>query len=83
MRQQVIDGDFVPCRRRIGHVFLYGVVRLQLAALFQQKDAGRSELLRDRSEAELGFRRVRYLPFQVGVAIAFIQNDLPILRYKH
>src|SRR3984957_14988632 len=56
MCQQVVDGDFVPGRRRVGHVLLYRIVCLEFATLFKQQNAGGRELFRNRSEAELCFR---------------------------
>ena len=49
VRQQIIDGHFVPGGRRVGHVLLHRVVDVQLSALFEQQDGSGGELFGDRA----------------------------------
>src|SRR4029077_1546171 len=51
--QQVEDGNLVPRGGRIRHELLHYVVSLQLAAILQQQDRGRCELLGDGPQPEL------------------------------
>jgi hypothetical protein len=65
-----------------GYVLFHEVAGAELAALLKQKDGGGGELLGDGAETELCFGRVGYLPFEIGVAVAFVEQDLVALSDK-
>src|SRR5207302_5547088 len=54
--QQMVDRDLVPRGGCVRHAFLYRIVDLQFAALLEQKDARRRELLGNRAQSKLGRR---------------------------
>jgi len=83
MRQHVVDRDLVPGWRGVRHVLPQRIFDLELAAFLKQENASRSELLRDRTEPELGRRCVRNIPFQICRAVALAENDLVALGHQH
>ena len=59
------------------------IVRLELAALLQQQDGGCGELLGDRAQAELSGGSIRYLPLQVGEAVALVEQRFAAACHQH
>ena len=83
MREHVKDRDGVPRGRRVRPMLLDRIFERELAALREQQDRSRRELLRDRAQAKLRGRRVRHVPFEVREAVALAQDDLVAARDEH
>ncbi|KIU01453.1 hypothetical protein QU38_01550, partial [Staphylococcus aureus] len=73
----------VPGGGGIGKIGLHRRIETQLAALLEQQDRSGGELLGDRTEAEFGLAVVRDLPFEIGRAIALVEQDPAGLRNEH
>ncbi len=80
MGEEVEDGDLVPGGGSVGEVGFDGIAGFDFAALFEQEDAGRGELLGDGAEAEFGGGRIGDIPLQVGGAIALAEDYLAAAR---
>jgi hypothetical protein len=72
--EEIVDGDFVPRGGGVGHVFLDGIIDFEFAALLQEKDGGRGELLGDGAEAEFCSGRVGDAPLEIGEAVGFVED---------
>lgn len=57
--------------------------QLQLSVFLKQQHRCRSELLADGAQVKLGVRLPRNLPFHIGKAVAFGEQDLVVLRHQH
>ena len=83
MREQIENGDLVPCRRRLGHVVLDWIIEFQLAAFLEQENRRSGELLGDRSESKLRRRGVGNVPLEVCRPIAFAEHDIAAAGDEH
>jgi hypothetical protein len=78
----VKDRDLIPGGRSIREVSLHRIADLQLAALFEQQNRCRGELLGHRAQPELRVRRIGDVPLQVGGPVAFAEQDLVAARHE-
>ena len=83
MGQEVKDGDLVPRGGSIRQILLDWIVHTELAALFEQEDRRRGELLGDGPEPEFRVRRIGNIPFEIGEAVALAEEDLGTARHEH
>ena len=77
MRKKVLDQNGLPSCGRIWEVLRNTVVERKLAFLHQHHDGGRNELFSDRTRLKDSLRLDRYTEFEVGLAVALNQENLP------
>lgn len=74
VREQLADGDFIPCTRGSGFVFADGVVEVDLSLLNEEHDTESGESLRARANSKEGMRGDRMPFFGVCKAKAFMHE---------
>src|SRR6185295_12849833 len=83
VRQQVKQGDLIPCRRRLGQIRLDGFVDLQPAALLEQQDRGRGELFGNRRDLEPRARAAWDIPLDIRQPVPFADDDVAAAGDEH
>ena len=76
------DGDAAPRRRRAVEVLADRIVDAKAAFPDEQHDAGRDELLADRSDLVDGVWRGGRAALAIGDAVAGDLHDLPVLQHR-
>lgn len=74
-----MQGHRLPSRNAWPKVVAYGVLQGEQPLIAQLHDRGGSKLLRERSQSEFRLKGVWSFPLRIGVAIAFGQENIPIL----